>query len=588
MYGLREARSSLLSEWLPPSQGMTPSEADNLERHVTELKAAVDAGLWKSVSMLSGQLIEGALRHRLIASNMAAHADVTGKTFGELIRLAQHTGLVPDYDAPLTQASPLSAALTLRNWASHLSFWSDYPTELRASQCLALMVCTVEALLASPVPNFEHRSPDTNLLWVPSWHEIAPNILMRALASLPTVGLQRVLLDAPEGFYRHVVENGALSTVYSLSKLMKRGEVSNEQLREAIHEQFAALVRHASRTTVQSLAVIPRLLRSLDLADHARLFAVLLPFDPVGFAAILRGLPPASVAVYVAECFRAEPDVFAAKASDVQRMAPAIQAFWEVFASATGNILNPANILGRLPARTRGVILLQAPEEELVAWVDQSDPMDSVNLLGSLNNRVLSRTPQLTRLRDRVLGAIHARIGSSSSAPLHQLPLRLHRLKLDSDPSVVPLVEKAIDAFRPEFDWSGSRRLLWDSMQYFPSLAAKALDVALRLTTCAGLPPWDRCCLVGMLQLARPNDTAELSATLPSDPGVFEATAAAGVDRWQLLLGGLALSKAANQRGLHLSETVAARLRGIVATTPDADTPLSLELLTAVKKAMSQ
>ena len=283
----------------------------------------------------------------------------------------------------------------------------------------------------------------------------------------------------------------------------------------------------------------------MGLEVHASVFAILLPFDEHIFKRLLETRAPAWVARYVTECFRAEPEVFAATAGDLGKMQGVIDAFWGRFAAGSGNILNMANILAHLPYDLRALILARAQPDRVATWVSNSEPRDGVNLLASLRDAIIQRSPALNALRVATVQGLRNRIKHSGPEALHEIPLRLTRFKLAEDSSGVEVLAEVLDATTGAVagtpNWKAVQRILWDSYVFCPPLQMKVVAATSVILTNHGrrLPFWTRLCLAGLLDLADQPRSHFDRDDIDEAAFVRSATDPA-VDRWQRFVASLA------------------------------------------------
>lgn len=593
-YGLADARKSIVQRWNPLYVSLEPREEANLRELWDELRRVEAVEAWRSVSSLSGQILEALLAKKLVSEGHYTISDVSGQTLGSLIHMARDVGLLPDYDVALTGMTSVSTGLTLRNWASHYRLWYDHPGESRASQSLVLMVCVVEGIFPASAPSFATPPSQASLeWWLQNWNSVAPGTLISKLKAWPPEeALPTFVVSSPGEFYTHIINHGMPSTVSRLLELVHERELEEDQVRQSLNLHFADLLRNASRSSLKGLLDIVWRLRKMKLEEHARLLSILLPFDVDVFSNLLAAGSPAWVARYVAECYRAEPGVFAATAGDVRRMQKAVRAFWDRFGDATGNILNMANILGKMPLQLRVIILRQVPVGTLVGWVHNSHPLDSVNLLASLDDRVISLGPDLVPLRDQMLQAIRSRIPRVPVTEIHQLPLRLHRLKISNQKVGADLLRETLrtvrQALRQGADWSAIQRTLWDTYQFCDELAEDALEIAWQTVSAERPSPpfWNLLCLAGVVELAHPGRCNALWSKLDLREEKFLEDVAKKVDRWQRFLGALAFAGAMRERGSDFPNEALRTLRPLLRETERATTRASAKLLEEVRKIL--
>lgn len=588
-YLLADVRESLLGSWTPPSALLTPAEATNLQQHWAELANAGRAELWKSVTMLAGQVVEALLRKKLL---LAGHRVAGPRMLGQLINSARSAGLLPDYDSPPTGANAISAALTLRNWSSHFSLWFDYPTERRAVQAIALMISVTESLFPRQLPTFCRTDPlgDEVSTWPSNWANLAPSVVVTILRRWTGPSMPEILGSSPEAVYSHVLKFGTFSTILGLSEVMQNLSLPTEPFRDALHHNFAPLVQRSSSEPAQRLLKILSLVRSVALEQHAEVFSILLPFDAKVFASLLRTRPPAWVAVYVMECFRAEPHVFSAAAGHADRMEDAVTAFWDRFGDGQGNILNMANILLKMPLHIRARFLRSAPRDKLLHWLQASDPADSVNLLGSVSTRIVDQAPDLRDLQRAIVDAVKQRLTHASAGSLQQIPLRMKRLNLTDDDAALQVLAHLLVIF-PLADWDAARRILWDIFAFCPKLRPQAADAASELLRDPSqpIPEWHQLCLLGMLALAGHSDLRARSRSISATEGDF-VTAIGGTkrDRWQILAAGWGLVQRLRVQNRSVPAAISRKLLDLLAETRDPGEGPSRELLAKVKEALSQ
>jgi hypothetical protein len=539
---LKQARRNLLERWDLSYISLPTKETSRLLQLWAELKAVETVEAWRCFSALSGQLLEALLRQKLLSGGYYNFADLAGCTLGALIKKGRDVGVLPDFDDPPTGSASVSTALVLRNWASHASLWYDYPTELRATQSLVLAICAVEGLFPRDTPTFT-KPPETHTTawWMTNWQAVAPGTLMSVLGSPDGISLTEACRSDPTALYRHIVRYGTAGSVAKLLELTHDLCLDQDALRHCLEEGFVDLVRNASRSAFGAFLELLWRLRVVGLGVHAKVFAILLPFDAHLFRRLLETRSPAWVARYVTECFQAEPDVFAATASDPAKMGGIVNAFWGRFASASGNILNMANILAHLPYELRILILGRAPADRISAWVASSEPRNSMNLLASMRDEIVRAAPHLQPLREVTVQTLRRRIRQTPPEQLDEIPLRLTRFKLNNDSTGVEVLAEVLEAATVAVagspDWRAVQRILWDSYAFYPVFETEAVARAARILADHGprIPFWSRLCLAGLVDLGhQPRGAFERHEV--DEAAFLRNVTDPGLDRWQRFL----------------------------------------------------
>lgn len=592
LYCLLDARKSIIRSFDVLHIKLPEREKANLVQIWSELKQVEAVGAWRSLCALSGQVIEGLLRQKMLMEGFYTFTQVSGQTLGQLIDMARHIGLFPVYAAPPSARSSITTAQILRNWASHNALWYNYPTEMRATQSLVLTVATVEGLFPKTSPVFTQPPPEApSGWWTSNWHSVAPATLISHLSASDRDVILECVLGSLDQFYAYVLRNGMPSSVFKLLDLAYDEKLDQALLCRSINDEFLHIVCNASRSSVSPILETVWRLRKIGLKDHASLLSILLPFDDMIFERLLDKRSPAWVARYVAECFRAEPDVFSLKAGDISRMQHAIAAFWRRFAPASGNIINAANILDKMPPTVRVSILADARVAHLVNWVSDSDPLDSVNLLAAIDDQVISLDPHLVYLRDQIVQEICVRIRGIRCSQLHALPLRLHRLNMANRETGLQILSEVLDVTRmgaeSDTDWDAIRRILWDTYVFYDQLRAEALRLVQGLVTSKWLtiPQWTRLCFVGMLEVA--GGEAPSVAKISDEDDFLRKLSNGNIDRWQRFLAALGFSCVARRLGLTLPAGAMPILRALHAETKTSENSVSNILLAHVEKMVS-
>jgi hypothetical protein len=589
---LRSCRESFLGSWSPLYILLPQKQHSALGDLWSELLAVEKISAWKSASALAGQIIEALLRQRLLQDGHYDVADLSGKTLGQLMYVGRQAHVLPDSNDPLTGSAAVSSALTLRNWASHASLWFGHPTALRATQALALTICTVESLFPMPLQAFVH-APDnaTSTWWLQSWNTVAPVGVLRHLEADPQTPLWNEWQRNPAPLFTHVLQYGSAKSVQRLLKLAHELRLDQSVLTACTTQQFSQIVRNAARSTCNSLAEVVWRLRKMGLNTHASVFAVLLPIDPYLLQRVLQSRSAAWVARYLGECSRAEPQLFAEMATDKKKMKPAIATFWQEFGGASGNIINMANILQPLPPSAKIAVLDAAPVASLTEWVRDSPPRDSVNLISSLNDRLIARAKRLQPLRETLLKALVSAVRSQTPNALHEIPLRLKRFGLQADSVGIGVVREVLSVASSRThdadEWDSVRRIIWDVYAFYEALRNDAARAAAQILDRPGdgVPLWPRLCLLAIVDLEC-IDVRPMAADKLDQTEFLAGFASDKRDRWQQFAAAVGFARECEQASLRFPADAIPSLAALHSSTEAAQGP-SLRLLQRIERLLS-
>jgi hypothetical protein len=489
--------------------------------------------MWKSVSFLSSQVVEAFLKRRL--RQLPRPPDISRvHGLGQMINIARKTSLLPGYDDAAVGLHSASAATVLRNWSAHFDLWAGYPTELRACHAVTLMICAVEAL--QPRPRAKLRKGRASA-WNGEWRGYDPRFVISRLAHLPSgQALPSAIASSLEEFIDFAIRETP-SGVCSLKEIADKGLLPAALLADVAALRFTSFITHAATQREQTLFHIVRTFRQLGMPKHARVFAILLPFDINILIDIIKTRPAVSVVFYLKACMDAEPDVF----RDMFRHETAVQTaaslFWRTIHDRTSKLGNVAGILGAMPTDAQAVFMRHAPLAEFRDWIRHSDPADAVNVLRLINDVIAAREPRLRGILELVVKAIEDGIQLAPYQNLHQIPLRLHKVRVSGQECgrhvMLALLSRVTQTALAASEWSAARRIVCDTWTYCPELADAAADTALHLGHSPAAPLWERACLLGVAALegkdiagCAPNVT-----TLDLPVGNF--------DRWQVFFAAL-------------------------------------------------
>lgn len=581
----------IVSTWEPPRAPQVGIEAERkLATYWQEASAVFAIKAWRSVMTLTGQLVEALVKHRLLDHGYT-HYQVDKKTLGNLLELATQAGILPVNRSGAAPSAILSAALVLRNWASHYSAWAREPDAYQSAQALTLVVASSESLYpttAPPVAAPERPRPVVDPF--STWESVGPAILVSALEDLlPESPLPPVLLESPGSITDHFVRYGAARTLVRFETFLRTRSLPTNSLRSSVSQHFVPVIRNASRSSFRWLVDFLLVCRRIDLETHSNVMGILLPSDPEFLAELVAHRAPAYVACYLSECFRANKAVLSSRVGNPKKRAIFVKAFWKEFAAGVGNIINAANILGKLPPYARIDLLRDAPLSSLTAWIASSDPRNSVNILTSVSPAMITASPDLVHVRDEIVRAIAESVKAAPLSSLQQLPLRLRRLKATDAERGAVILREVLARTEGTDAWQDARRILWDTYSFCPSLQREAIRVAKNILSqrACDIPAWERLCIVGMLQV----DSAESSQS----PGVFTADdftsifarSQDNIDRWQLFLAiaGLAsLTEAGSQ--LRPPAEFLDRVEGLLGDTEEAGGEAAIQVLAKARAAI--
>jgi hypothetical protein len=533
----------------------------------------------------AGQIVEASVKHHLLNCGHN-DSDINRKTLGQLMHLGRQDGSLQSQPSGLGDAS-LSAALILRNWSSHYAASARDPDAIQAAQALALTIATAETLF----PRTPQSEPtDGNVEGAPPSHQTSnPGVRVARLEQLSGLELRAELRVVADALADEVARFGAPSTIARFEVVLRKSREPLNSLRDSLDAHFPAVVRNASRSSFRKLMDLLLALRRLELNTHATVLGILLPADPLFLADLVRSRAPAYVATYFAECFKANRSALSSRVGDPKKRAVFVNAFWNKFGPGTGNVINAANILAKLPPYIRAELLKQAPRETLLSWIASSDPLDSANLLSSLGPLITSGDAGLEELCDRAVDAIAASVATAPVASLSALPLRLRRVKATDAVRSHKILTAALSRVGSLGNSAATRRVVWDTYSFFPELEGAAIEAGRAALENASpeVELWDRICLTGMLVVAG----APLPAARPEavEDGCLELVSNPSIDRWQRFLHLVGFVEVVRPGLLwRVSSQTCDDLQRLLSETTNTDNQASTRLLEAARTALSQ
>jgi hypothetical protein len=499
MMSLPGIRQSIMSIWRPPEGVFARYEERSIDRLVLEIQTAEKVGLWSAVPVSTGKIIEALLRKKLQLEGAGeAAAKLSG--LGQLIELAKKRNVLRGYDKPRRGSSSLGAAAILRNWEAHFNTWDAEPSELRAAQSQALLVCATEALF--PTALGDGASPTEADR---PWRELSATKLVSLLTKNHPEWSAILLRDFMD-VARHIARQGSLRVVHRFEQLVQERAMPRIQLAKALESEFGSLVRHSCNARAKNVLWTIDLLKRLDLREHARTFGILLPLDDDVFRHLLRRSPAAAV-FYIAASHRAEAAVFTKRMSTILKDEKLVEAFWTEVESRWG-LGNVGDFLFRIPQHVRARLLRAAKLEYIRNALANVPLNDRVKVLRMITERMASGEPLLAKMRAEAVESISTAVADATLAPLHGFPHLMKRSWIIDGPAGIRLLSELLQSLqaRPkesEEDWYAFARVVWDANLYSARCRDLARQVAVdTLESETTVPPWAGLWMTGMLSVA--------------------------------------------------------------------------------------
>jgi hypothetical protein len=583
-----DVAQSIVSTWESPRGSQVGPEAERkLAAYWQEVRTVFAIKAWRSVMALTGQLIEALVKHCLLDRGYKPH-QVDKKTLGHLLELATQAGILPPGKSGAAPTAILSAALVLRNWASHYSAWAREPDAYQSAQALTLLVASSESLYPTTAPIVTDPQRPRPADPFSEWESVGPAILISALEDLqPESSLPTILVESPTSITDRFTLYGSARTLVRLEAFLRSRSLPTDSLRASVAQYFLPVVRNASHSSFRSLVDLLLVFRRIGLETHSNVMGILLPADPEFLAELVANRAPAYVACYLSECFRANKAALSSRIGNPKKRAIFVKAFWNEFGAGVGNIINAANILAKLPPYARIELLRNAPVGSLTSWIASSDPRNSVNLLTSVSPPVIAAAPDLAQLRDEIVSAIADSVKQAPLSSLQQLPLRLRRLKATDAERGAVILREVLARTVGTNAWQDVRRILWDTYSFCPDLETEAIGVAksILLSRHTGdIPAWERLCIVGMLEVCSSGPSQSSPGFTADDFNNIFAKSQDKIDRWQLFLAvaGLASLTEEGPQQRPPSEFLD-RVEGLLGDTEEGGGEAAIQLLSKAR-----
>lgn len=558
-----DIRTCLLDAWQPPLGWLSPAELASFDRQVEGLRAVATLQLWKPFAVSANQTIEALLRKRLAALEPAPDLSrVHG--IADLLKIARTRDVLPKEGAHRSDQGALASARILRNWSAHYAFADRTPTELEATQTLALLVCTTDGLfpLPSDLPGDTTDIPTSRLI-----RTLQPLANGDLLPSSVQIDLERIA---------EVGSDLTLTKAVKLARYLRRHGLSTDPLARALVTFYGRFVRRAATTNARSLFNFVHVLKQCGLRDHARVFVILLPATGAAISDLLSSKSSAMISSYVRRAYSADKMLFRARLVDAQPGADVIRTFWRKARVSDGKVGNAIGIIGKLPPLAKAACMRHAPVGSFASWSRLVGVPRTLQLLTLVPARIVGTDTRLSKVRARMVDLTVEAIVRAPLQDLHSVPNFLERNRLLRDPLMVPIIDRVLDRVECEAiadapSARAVRRILWDVYTFTREQSGRARRIAAKLLPAiATASSWDGLCIAGMLALERPApDVDRIFAGLRSINIPAEAV------RWERYQVTVALSVLAHgMLSAVLSELVPQRFR-----TPPVGTGTTSALL---------
>lgn len=549
---------------------------ERLER----LQGLTRLGYWSEVALGASRVVESMLRKRLQAAGMRL---AEGDAFGRMLRSAQSAGIFPSLPKRLTGSESVWVALILRNWEAHATLWTSDANERRGTQAIALMRCAIEALFPAPQSIWLPLSTQNEL--PARWVDLSPQSLVGAMRRS---AIRDSLLPQIDDIIEHVVRHGGLGTIRTLAKRLSDIGIPPSHLKWPITEHFDYLTERAARTPINGLIQFCTLLRSIELREHAYVFAILLPLDAHILIDRIRRSGVAA-AFYISECYHAERAVFGKRLAKLSSEPTLIPLFWGELLKRNSNIGNIAGVLAAMSTPVRLAILRQMPTRELMALIPQAKVSDLFKIIRTLSGS-FDEVPDAKELGALAIAEFTSRTTCDDVPDLKHAAHVFWRMRLiDTDvaTSVLETILRAA-AFLSEYRYKHVAELnniLWDCIALAPRVHALALSTAVKYLASDSPTDastfWPVACIAGIV--AAFGEGGRSIAVKHSDIVVAAALAVPeNANIWQVSLVAIACASAT-----HLPDALAVALRRLLEDAPIPLTEPSAHVLSHATKIVA-
>jgi hypothetical protein len=522
---LAEIRVGLIEAWPKPAR-LDTRERLSFDAQIAELRGANQAGLWKTICLLAGQIIEAVLKKRLQSLSPQPNLARTNG-LGGLLHIAHSRGVLAHPAEARGSSAAIASARILRNWSAHYSLTTQSTNELRATQALALSYCATLYLFDTTIDRpglYDDGVYDyiQQFLKHPSDQELPDTVMAQ---------FERLCLSAPQF---------PVSTFTHVVAAVRRRNLGFSALATGLVRHFPLAIARAATTNAKSLQNLTETCLRLGLRDHARVLSVLLPLDGDVLGTLVDRVSPAAVAMYVTHSYRADKDLFRAKFTHGSISDDAIDRMWAGLERKDAGLVNVTQIFKNLPGKLRVRVVRRAPSDLIVAWLRKGAPKLPAHILPLLRDRDAAAEPAVARLRSIVLAEIIAIAKSSDLQFLAPAPNLLRRIQVINDSAAVTILDNILDRVATSNITDGAaldviRRILWDIVAFSPALAPRALSIAEDVCQRSS-PCWAALCLLGVLASSQEALSPTLSAHVHAFDWRLALVPPPDADPWQVYL----------------------------------------------------
>src|ERR1019366_865898 len=491
---LAEVRGALLSDWRPvlPDGLAARKAAPLLTTAWGELRDVASVGAWSSTIVQTGRLLELCLR----ASLSDAGTGNQGRHSQPLHKLLADSPPAARSDYP--QAVNLLAGDTLRrlrNISAHLTEGSLMPTELAATQAVAILVAFVETLNPPhPKPRFSTLSTrDRDVRWMQeNWRLLSPSLVGRWLHRASPSDARTLLTGNADDIFRHGLIGG-LGALKWIADAARRTPPFNDEFARFACQEMVAIVQAAARTSALQLRKFLGPLRGTGLLPVDQILRVLLPHDEEWLESALLNSSPPGPAWNVRRWRQTNKQQWLRlkNTPNMDRLAAAAWARWD---GSWSFVTNRVVLTKALPAPLGRAILRAAPTEAITLWLSKGRPPIGANIA-----RICIVDPRADDVRRSDIASTYiARLEAARLNEVRQVPGALHSASAANSPFGHAVLRCCLAKEPSTDEWTDMVHLLWTAWAVSRSTRPTTVTRALELARRADAPLGDRLALTGM------------------------------------------------------------------------------------------